>query len=721
MSDGKITSTGEEKTDFLTRKKDELVKVASANFIQQRPYKSPFLSLSDLSIPDRMSDLFKWCKYFYTFDPLIHGAINALSSFPITRINLEESETFASKEKDLEGKDSLTSSSEQYRSIRYALFSVAKIYKLLIEIGIDYHLYGNCFVLGDIGKSEDGDPEWKSIRRLPPDSIIIDYMPDGESVYKWNPPERIKRVVKEKAPKDAYEKIPGIIKDAIRNNKAVVIRSSKIYHFKKPGDSLMDSAWGMPGVANVLKLLMYRNVLRQAQEAIAKEHIVPLRIFYLNPQGGMHPGSVGGGNFAGDQFGINPSKLLAQEIEKASSDPNYKIVSSTPVGMVTAGGHGRSLLLTGEIDQIQAEILAGLNVPREFIFGGVSYSGSSISLKILENHFITYRLLLEDFLNEFVIKGLAKERQEWVSEKDDKNLVKVTLTDLKMQDDVQQKQMVVNLNAAGKVTDSFLLKAFGIDGEKMANSLKEETRLKAEIQRVAMLEQFETETQMKKASMIQQLELGVFEKKLQDFSQMNENFEYDEASVADIIDKVQTSVSKKRLEVYDMQSQQMEKREQEKHQETAELAMDIVENSARDSRFGIDVIESLKGKMTDENYARLLYRIHEFIDVRPDVEKFEELVYHLEAELMRLNLDTHEEVIQKKLQEQEMMRKEEEENLKIQESIRKSEKKKMMQEGAMQQEAPEGSSGGSDKSPDEGVDMRPMPSQRPPRRESQGN
>lgn len=499
-----------EKEEFLKQEmKDTIEKTASANAIRQNPYPSPFLNLSDMHIPETTIEIFEWCKYYYLFDPLIAGAINALATFPVTELHLEDE----TKESD-----------EDVKLYEKVLFGDLNIYKLLVEIGIDYFLYGNCFVMGEMSKDEKENKKWSNITRLDPSRITIDYNPStGEKTYKWDIPNRIKKIVRQQQPKKEYDKIPEIIKRAVLGKKHIVLNNESVYHFNRATDSLGDnSVWGVPIVANVLKLLMYRNTLRQAQEAIAREHIVPLRVFYLDRTAGV--------NINADWNKV--AKDLAKEITKTVADPNYKVVSPVPVNMINAGGQGRSLLLTPEIDQVQSEILAGMNVPKEFIFGGVSYSGSSISLRILENQFITYRLLLKDFLQNFIIKGMAKARGEWHSEEDDENLVSVKFTDLKMQDDVQQKQLLIQLNNAGKCSNDYLWKNMGMDPEKMKESIKAEALeavdLENEVKIKKMkseLESMDIQLQIQKKQIQMQQELAKMQQELQMQGQPQENSE----------------------------------------------------------------------------------------------------------------------------------------------------------------------------------------------------
>ena len=59
-------------------------------------------------------------------------------------------------------------------------------------------------------------------------------------------------------------------------------------------------------------------------------------------------------------------------------------------------------------DNIEETIINSLGVPLEFIKGGSTFTSGSVSLRIVENHFITYRELLTDFVNHFFIKKMVE-------------------------------------------------------------------------------------------------------------------------------------------------------------------------------------------------------------------------------------------------------------------------------------------------------------------------
>lgn len=462
-----------------TKEDGRMMKVASAYGNTQMPYSSPFMNLSDTKIPRSTSDIFKWCKYYYMFDPLISGAINALSTFPITDMYLEENKIENGK------KTASGDESDNLKFYKRMLFDELNLIDLLIGMGVDYHLYGNVIVFGTMTKDEvSGKIKWQHVIRLDPSRIVIDYNPiTQEKKYKWLIPDKIAKICNDKKPKAEYDKIPDVIKASVRDKKAVLLNSDNIYHIARTADSSGDNAiWGIPVIANVMKLLMYRTILRQAQEAIAREHIVPMRIFYVQQMKGFDP--------MGDW--TNVAQNLSREIQKSVRDPNYKVVSPVPIGLQNVGGEGRALLLTAEIEQVQNEILAGMNVPREFIFGGVSYSGSSIALKILENQFITYRLKLKDFCQNFLIKKIAKANNEWLNDADDDEIITLKMVDMRMQDDVQQKQLIIDLNSRGKVSDEYLWKIMGLDPDKTRDALKveAENKLKSDFELQSLQEEY---------------------------------------------------------------------------------------------------------------------------------------------------------------------------------------------------------------------------------------
>jgi hypothetical protein len=463
--------------DNLMGREDGMVKVAHPSSemsnTSYRAYRSSFLTLSDFQIPDDYRDIFRWCRYFFKFDSLVGPAVRALATFPITDWVLNDSEEAEdSEELEMDERSDLFEFYDQQ-------LDDLKLHKHLIEIGYDYYLYGNCIIFAEPGVKtvdyrDDDSGEikqrqelvWKNVERLDVTRVRIDKDPKTkEKIYYYDVPPELKAIIQKKSPKEKYDKIPNVFKKAVEKKGLVKLNSKYIYHLAMPSESGDSGLWATPPTLHALKLILYTNVLRQAQEAIAYEHIVPRRIYFFNETK----------NFAPEFNFSQIADDFAFELQKQLNDPNYQVISPIPIQQIQHGGQGRTLLLVPEIEQLQNTILAAMGVPREFVFGGVSYSGSTTSLRILENNFMTYRNLLLDYINEFLIKGLAKLRGDWEALGDDKKLPYIEFTELKMQDDIQQKQLMIQLNAQGKLPDEVLYeKVFGLEAKNVKKMLLNE-------------------------------------------------------------------------------------------------------------------------------------------------------------------------------------------------------------------------------------------------------
>lgn len=452
-----------------------------------------------MQLPDDYREIFKWCRYFFKFDSLIGASVRALATFPVTDWILNDTEN--SDDAEAEGSDNETEEPSETFKFYENMLNDIKLYNHMIEVGYDYFLYGNCIVFAEPGiktikrrNKETGEVfekkevVWKSVQRLDLTRVRIDRDPKtGEKIYYYDIPPDLKRVIKTQKPKEKFDRIPEIFKKAVLNKGLVKLKSQYVYQLQMPSESGDNGLWATPPVTHAFKLLLYMNILRQAQEAIAHEHIIPKRIYFFQETSEFSPGM----DFT------DLAMDFSVELKKQLDDPNYQIISPFPIDQVEQNTIGKTLMLVPELEQIQESILAAMGLPREFIFGGLSYSGSTTSLRILENHFITYRTGLLEYINDFLIKRLAEIRGEWEALDDDDRLVKVTLSELKMADDIQQKQLMMQLNQQGKIPDEIMYEsAFGLDATKTIKQLQAERIRKIQEQCELQLAQMEATQKM---------------------------------------------------------------------------------------------------------------------------------------------------------------------------------------------------------------------------------
>ena len=476
----------------------------SANF----RYPSPWWDIAHMSLPLTIKSLFRDCRYHLLANPLISSVTRKMAEYPITEVII-----------DSEGEDGFGRQRERWDS---CLHEVLNIHRFQVEVGLDYTGFGNCLVsilfpfkkilkCRRCGYSRDikrlkfrsewdfrnfehelncpqcgtrapalVTDEWiRSYRdikliRWNPSDIDIDFNPITQSSeYYYTIPTKVRTRIVEKNQR-YLEETPQNLILAVKMRQPFKLKPANVFHFKAPTPSLdaNDGGWGYPLLLPALKDSFYLQILKKANEAIALERLIPLDIFF--------PSSAD--NVANPYLTVNLSdwkRRVENEILMWRQDPNRKPVLPLPVGYQRIGGDGRSLLPVQEIRAWSEHIVTGMGVPQEFAFGGLSWTGSSVSLRMLENHFLNYREAHKHFLETFLIPAIARF-MGW-------RKVSVHMKAFKMADDVQSKQLLMSLNQMRKIADKTLLAEFDKDAMDELKLIEGEMKRNLDLSKVDQL------------------------------------------------------------------------------------------------------------------------------------------------------------------------------------------------------------------------------------------
>ena len=451
-------------------------------------YPNPFFDLAQQYMPPTIKELFKWCTFYYYSSPLVGSAVKKVSRYPITDLIFE-------------------SEHDSTRNAWSKIFNdTIRIKDKLMEINLDYHVYGNCFVslhlpftrflickkckkrhtidsinwdfspgsdffkgtcsCGHMGKMTVHDVPYKDpkgvkIIRWNPANIAIKYNEfTGRYVYMYSVPHTIRKAI-HRGDKDLIKDMPLVALEAVTKRLRIRLNNDNLFHLKSPTLAEQDQGWGKPAIVHILREMFYYFILRRAQEAVAQEHIVPFDIIYPAANSSMDP-------YMHTDLG-NWRSQVENIIQKHRRDPNYKAVIPVPVAFGRLGGDGKALLLGPEIAHLTQTTVGGMGIPQEFLFGGLNYSGSSISLRTLENDFVQNRSQLLD-----CVLWMKNKLRIWLSLPDLKGL---RMADFRMADDVQRNQQLIGLNAQNKVSNRTLLTELGYDHEEETKKIIEEAFL----------------------------------------------------------------------------------------------------------------------------------------------------------------------------------------------------------------------------------------------------
>ncbi|MCH9835610.1 hypothetical protein K0U83_08090 [bacterium] len=363
-------------------------------------------------VPRKLKDLFRWAEYLFAASPAIFAALQKLAAYAVTRV------------------DVTTANDAQKTMWEDFLRKEIGIRALAIATGLDVKIYGNSLisvykpfdrflVCGHLEcKAQTGITQVRytfqlkslkckyecaschkptvgtfhdiqvknkkriSIIRWDPKLIDIDYNPiTGTSRYYYTIPADLKTKVTKGNP-HIINTMPIEFLRTIQQDKIFEFAPGQIYHQKTPSPAGIDAQWGMPPLLCTIKMFYYSAVLRKANEAIALDHIVPFRV--------LHPAPATGAADPVKSLGLgNWQAMMTENIKQWRRDPLHIMMSPTALGVSMMGGQGRSLLTLGEVKEADDAIIAGLGIPREFVYGGLTLAGSGISLRVLENQLET--------------------------------------------------------------------------------------------------------------------------------------------------------------------------------------------------------------------------------------------------------------------------------------------------------------------------------------------
>lgn len=427
-------------------------------------------------VPRKLKDLFKWAEYLGFHSAHVYGVVRKFGEYPITRFvyesTSEEEKTRHKKlfEENLRLKGFLTLVSYDVWLYGNAFVSVYEPIKRELvcphcgtkeDIGAAKYKFNlsklqfthdckQCKRQGVISKVEDyklRDMSKITLIRFDPKLIDIEHNRiTGESVYYYQiPRDDVSKV--RAGNKTFIDHMPLEILRAMQERKTFKFGAGALYHLKMPGPAGVQAQWGFPPITSAIKNFLFTAVLRRANEAIALEHITPFRI--------IHPLAASG---QGDPITTIPLDRWKLEMERNMRlfrrDPLRIQFSPVPVGVQNIGGEGRALLTLGELQEAEKNIVLSLGVPMEFLSGGLGQTRGEITLRMIENQLQTH---IEN-LNSLVqwIEQKAAAFMGWAS-------IKMRLADFKMLDDVENKQLKIQLWQSQLLSNSTLAEMIDID------------------------------------------------------------------------------------------------------------------------------------------------------------------------------------------------------------------------------------------------------------------
>lgn len=362
----------------MTRNAKRTVRANSAEITIGNPtFYQPLFQSTNLLLPRDRRERNEWCRHFYRTEPIVATALDLHTEFPISDLNNVCSDPYIKKFFD------------------YLAFEKLDMVNLLLEIGLEYWKLGDVFPFGQFNES---DGLWEGFTLLNPDYVNVNASIFAkEQQIELIPDDQVTNIIAG-GPSgqfgDLYRQFPEDIVIAVKQGKNISLDSrlvSHIAHKASPYES-----WGLPLMMRCFKTLIYKDKLRQAQDAIANRHIMPLRVAKIGTPGEPMP----------TQDDIDTFRDILAEGE---DDPNFFLVYHYGLSFDYVGSTGKILPLNTEFDFIQNELMTGLGITQAMLNGdGSTYSTAQVGAEALARRYASYRLRLESWIRKKVYRPISE-------------------------------------------------------------------------------------------------------------------------------------------------------------------------------------------------------------------------------------------------------------------------------------------------------------------------
>lgn len=456
-------------------------------------YPVRFFNMLVFERPENIRDIFKWCVNFYRSSGFLREIIDKISRYPVTTIEVTgDHDGFWNKllNDDLNIRETIVRLNINKNAFGNVFISIIPLFKRYLKCPkckathshpiekMEYTFRNFKFYSKCKNKIRDKNDEEISCG-FQGEFELYDEYPATENIdiatnihikiwptpcihvkqngitgktkifYKLTKPEvdgisKGDKFMLETMPSDFMEAVKAYGKGA-----AVELEQDKTFWYKTEDiEEAVSTGYGLPFYFSAWKTMFQIFVHRKAQECIVSDHMLPYRVIYPTTTNGADPI----GNIDLGQWRNSVSAM----IHRWYNDPNEIGELPFPVGYQQLGGQGKAMSLTEEIDALHKSLLIETGIPPELIFGGMSWSGSSVTLRMLENRF-----LYETNADNHFLKKLCKFIAAHFKHKPPTD---VKLSPFRMADDIAKANLFLGLAAQGKISYQ---RALGVLGENI--------------------------------------------------------------------------------------------------------------------------------------------------------------------------------------------------------------------------------------------------------------
>lgn len=315
----------------------------------------------------------------------------------------------------------------------------------------------------------DKDPNymgWDRLIILPPDQVRLEKVPFADHpTIEYIPDSKTQELIVDSQAGvyqegSAKVRLPPSIVEAVQEGGTIPLDTdpySGSYCFHLARKKSQYETMGVSILERCVNTLLYWDKIRQAQTSIASRHMTPIRIVW-----------------AEELSDVDVEELRGQ-VDMALVDPDFSIIANYQINWEEMGSNGRLLEVSTEYQIVQDALFAGLGVTREILTGEGLYSGSRVSMEILNTHYMLFRELLQDYVEEHLFKPVAVKKGFVEVDKFGRKKViypRLSFTRLAIRDNDSYFDQVFQLYNKGSVSIDVILDMLNIDPDSTKKKIE---------------------------------------------------------------------------------------------------------------------------------------------------------------------------------------------------------------------------------------------------------
>ena len=412
---------------------------------------------SSLLMPRDPIEINAWSRYFYKYDALVSTAIDCHAELPISTIRFT-----MPKGTDRKRNVAIKEEYEEMCSTEYL-----DLFNKLLQIGVEYYKLGNVFPFAQWSEEKK---KWIKLTLLDPDYVEIDKLQFSSKMrIDLRPNDRLKEIVHNgpQHPKTGllFQAVPEDVRDLIVTGKKIPLNTSPNNgsHVAHIAYKMADyDTLGTGLIERNFKPLVYKDRLRQSQDAIAARHLTPKHLLWA------------------DYAGNADVEAIREQVDNAFADPDYAIITNYELHWELIGTSSGLMQLDSEWNWITEELMIGLMINKSFLLGEGTFANGQTVLEVMNQRYSIYRERLESYVIHSLFLPMAK-RNDWAEYvpgtlKKEKKIrwlyPSLKWNKLNFVDDTAHKQMLSQMVTQGQIDLETWLESFGLDAETIAERLK---------------------------------------------------------------------------------------------------------------------------------------------------------------------------------------------------------------------------------------------------------